>query len=131
MTKYHFIGIKGSGMSALAQILHDLGYAVQGSDVETTYFTQKPLEEKGIQLLPFHRRNIEGDMCAIAGNAFRDDHPEIKECLDKKVSLFRYHDFLGEFIKGFTSIAVTGAHGKTSTTGLLANVLGSMAPTSY
>lgn len=131
MTKYHFIGIKGSGMSALAQILHDLGYKVQGSDVETTYFTQQPLEEKGIPILPFHRRNIESDMCVIAGNAFTDEHPEIKECLERNISLYRYHHFLGEFIKGFTSIAVTGSHGKTSTTGLLAHVLGSMAPTSY
>lgn len=131
MTKYHFTGIKGSGMSALAQVLHDLGYDVQGSDVETTYFTQKPLEEKGIPILPFHRQNIEEEMCVIAGNAFGDEHPEIRECLQRGVSLYRYHEFLGEFSQGFTSIAVTGAHGKTSTTGLLAHVLSPIVPTSY
>lgn len=131
VTKYHFVGIKGSGMSALAQVLDDMGYHVQGSDVETTYFTQQPLEEKGIRILPFHRQNIEDDMCVIAGNAFRDDHIEIEECIKRNVSLYRYHNFLGEFIQGFTSVAVTGAHGKTSTTGLLAHVLSSICPSSY
>jgi Fe-S cluster assembly ATPase SufC len=59
MTVYHFIGIKGSGMSALAQVLHDMKFEVQGSDVEKVYFTQKPLEAKCITLLPFHEKNVQ------------------------------------------------------------------------
>ena len=58
MTVYHFVGIKGSGMSALAQILHDMGYEVQGSDYEKYFFTQKGLEQSGIKILPFQRENI-------------------------------------------------------------------------
>jgi UDP-N-acetylmuramate--alanine ligase len=131
VTKYHFVGIKGSGMSALAQVLDDMGYHVQGSDYETNYFTQKPLEEKGIELLPFDEQNIEEGMCVIAGNAYGEDHKEILQCIQKEVPLYRYHQFLGEFIQGFTSISVTGAHGKTSTTGLLSHVLKAIRPTSY
>jgi UDP-N-acetylmuramate--alanine ligase len=131
VTKYHFVGIKGSGMSALAQILDDMGYHVQGSDVETQYFTQKPLEEKGISILPFDHENIEEGMCVIAGNAFNEEHTEISECVQKDIPLYRYHQFLGEFVQGFKSISVTGAHGKTSTTGLLSHVLKGIRPTSF
>ncbi|MBC8921517.1 UDP-N-acetylmuramate--L-alanine ligase, partial [Escherichia coli] len=53
MTIYHFVGIKGSGMSALAQILHDKGFQVQGSDVDKYFFTQKALEEKQIPIMTF------------------------------------------------------------------------------
>lgn len=118
-------------MSALAQVLNDMGYFVQGSDVETVYFTQKPLEEKEIKILPFHAQNIEEGMCVIAGNAFGDNHVEIAECLKSEIPLYRYHQFLGEFVQGYTNIAVTGAHGKTSTTGLLAHVLKAIRPTSF
>ncbi|WP_026092521.1 UDP-N-acetylmuramate--L-alanine ligase [Calidifontibacillus oryziterrae] len=131
MTVYHFVGIKGTGMSALAQILHDMNFEVQGSDVEKSFFTQKALEEKGIKILPFSRANINEDEIVIAGNAFPDDHEEITEAQSKGIPIFRYHHFLGEFIRKFTSIAVTGAHGKTSTTGLLAHVLKAAKPTSY
>lgn len=131
VTKYHFVGIKGSGMSALAQVLYDMGYLVQGSDVETAIFTQKPLEEKEIKILPFHAQNIEDGMCVIAGNAFGDDHVEVAQCIKNEIPLYRYHQFLGEFVQGYTSIAVTGSHGKTSTTGLLAHVLQAIRPTSY
>lgn len=54
--KYHFIGIKGSGMSALALMLHQMGYQVQGSDVEKYYFTQRGLEQAGIEILPFDEK---------------------------------------------------------------------------
>ena len=58
MTIYHFVGIKGSGMSALAQILHDMNFQVQGSDVEKRFFTQIALEQSGIKILPFQKENI-------------------------------------------------------------------------
>lgn len=131
MTTYHFVGIKGSGMSALAQILHDMGYKVQGSDVEKHYFTQDNLEKSGIPILPFNKTNIQPNMTIIAGNAFPDTHEEIQEALKLGLPVIRYHKFIGQFLKNFTSIAVTGSHGKTSTTGLLSHVLEKAKPTSY
>lgn len=131
MTVYHFVGIKGSGMSALAQVLHDLGYQVQGSDYEKRFFTQLALEKSGIQILPFTEENIQSDMTVIAGNAFPDTHPEIVRAMELGLPVIRYHRFLGDFMKRYTSVAVTGAHGKTSTTGLLAHVMGGAEPTSY
>ncbi|NBJ69042.1 MULTISPECIES: UDP-N-acetylmuramate--L-alanine ligase [Clostridia] len=131
MTTYHFIGIKGTGMSALAQILHDSGENVQGSDVEKSFFTQEALEEKNIPIYPFSESNIKENYTVIAGNAFSDDHLEIKEAKRLGVTFYRYHEFLGEWLKQYTSIAVTGAHGKTSTTGLLSHVLSSSFPISY
>ncbi|MDM5208846.1 UDP-N-acetylmuramate--L-alanine ligase [Cytobacillus kochii] len=131
MTIYHFVGIKGSGMSALAQILHDMNYNVQGSDVEKHFFTQVALEEAGIKILPFNKNNIQPGLTIIAGNAFPDTHEEIEEATRLGLPIIRYHKFLGDFMKNFTSIAVTGAHGKTSTTGLLAHVLTGANPTAY
>ena len=63
---YHFIGIKGSGMSALALMLHQMGYKVQGSDVSKYYFTQRGLEQAGIKILPFSEDNITSDVELIA-----------------------------------------------------------------
>ncbi|MGR3765391.1 UDP-N-acetylmuramate--L-alanine ligase [Rossellomorea sp. NS-SX7] len=131
MTIYHFVGIKGSGMSALAQILHDMDYEVQGSDVDKYFFTQKSLEESNIKILPFQKENIGGDMHVIAGNAFPDTHEEIEAAVEQGLPITRYHKFLGDFMQKFTSVAVTGAHGKTSTTGLLAHVISGAKPTSY
>ncbi|WP_067727501.1 UDP-N-acetylmuramate--L-alanine ligase [Oceanobacillus damuensis] len=131
MTTYHFIGIKGTGMSALAQILHDSGEKVQGSDVDKKFFTQEALEEKNIPIFPFSESNIKQEYTVIAGNAFSEDHIEIQEAKKQGCTFYRYHEFLGEWLKQFTSIAVTGAHGKTSTTGLLAHVLDESFPISY
>ncbi|MHC0037331.1 UDP-N-acetylmuramate--L-alanine ligase [Pseudoneobacillus sp. C159] len=131
MTIYHFVGIKGSGMSALAQILHDMNYEVQGSDVEKHFFTQLALEKSGIKILPFQKENISPGMTIIAGNAYPDTHEEIQEAMKLGLPIVRYHRFLGDFMHNFTSVAVTGAHGKTSTTGLLAHVMEGAKPTSF
>lgn len=131
MSIYHFVGIKGSGMSALAQILHDMGYEVQGSDVGKYFFTQKALEDSKIKILPFQRKNIKPGMTVIAGNAFSDTHEEIEEAVSQGIPVVRYHAFLGDFMKNFVSIGVTGSHGKTSTTGLLAHVMRGAEPTSF
>ncbi|WP_100373800.1 UDP-N-acetylmuramate--L-alanine ligase [Bacillus sp. FJAT-45037] len=131
MTKYHFIGIKGSGMSALAQILHDMNKDVQGSDVEKQFFTQRPLEKKGIPLLPFNKENIGEGQQVIVSAAYGEDHEEVARAKELGIPMQQYPRFLGEFIHNFTSVAVTGCHGKTSTTGLLSHVLGSAYPTSF
>ena len=131
MTHYHFVGIKGSGMSSLAQIMHDLGHEVQGSDIETYVFTEVALRNKGITILPFDANNIKEDMVIIQGNAFPDSHEEIVKAHQLKLDVIRYHDFLGHVINQYTSVAVTGAHGKTSTTGLLSHVMNGDKKTSF
>nr|WP_054656525.1 UDP-N-acetylmuramate--L-alanine ligase [Lentilactobacillus otakiensis] len=130
-TVYHFVGIKGTGMAAMALILHDRGEKVQGSDIDQYTFTQRGLEQAGIKILPFDEKNIHEGLTVIAGNSFTDDHPEIKKAREMGLTVYRYHEFLGKIIKGKTSIGVSGAHGKTSTTGLLAHVLSGIAPTDY
>ncbi|EHJ52991.1 UDP-N-acetylmuramate--L-alanine ligase [Streptococcus macacae] len=128
----HFIGIKGSGMSALALMLQQMGYKVQGSDVEKYYFTQHGLEKAGIPILPFDEANITDDMEIIAGNAFHENNNiEVAYAVKNGYHFKRYHEFLGKFMRQFTSLGVAGAHGKTSTTGLLAHVLKNITDTSY
>ena len=133
MTKtYHFIGIKGSGMSALALMLHQMGYQVQGSDVDKYYFTQRGLEQAGIKVLSFDEKNLSDQMEIIAGNAFKEENNvEVAYASKEGLPYKRYHEFLGEFMRNFTSFGVAGAHGKTSTTGLLAHVMSNITDTSY
>ncbi|PSL44545.1 UDP-N-acetylmuramate--L-alanine ligase [Salsuginibacillus halophilus] len=131
MTTYHFVGIKGSGMSALAQILHDMNVNVQGSDVEKHFFTQQPLEAKGIPLHPFAASNITPEQTIVASPAYGENHPEIAKAAELNLDVQMYPSFLGSWLKQYTSVAVTGAHGKTSTTGLLSHVLEPYRPTSY
>ena len=130
-TTYHFVGIKGSGMSALATILHEEGYNVQGSDVRKFFFTQKPLEDKNIPIFEFNADNIQEGQIIIAGNAFPDTHEEIVRAKELGLEIIRYHDFIGEKIENYTSVAITGSHGKTTTTGLLSHVVSNMEATSY
>lgn len=131
MTHYHFVGIKGAGMSSLAQIMHDLGHEVQGSDIEKYVFTEGAIKNKGIKILPFSVDNIHEGMVVIQGNAFPDTHEEIVRAHELKLDVIRYHDFLGQVINQYTSVAVTGAHGKTSTTGLLSHVMNGDKKTSF
>jgi UDP-N-acetylmuramate--alanine ligase len=128
---YHFVGIKGSGMSALALILHEEGYKVQGSDVSKYFFTQQNLDEQNIPIYVFDADNIEEGQIIIAGNAFPDTHEEIVRAKELGLEVIRYHDFIGEKIQGHKSVAVTGSHGKTTTTGVLSHVLSSMETTSF
>jgi len=132
-TMYYFIGIKGSGMSSLARILHDQGYHVSGSDIDEYTFTQKPLEDAGIEIKSFDAANIKPGMSVIRGNAFEDDQVEVAAALalGDQIKLMTYPEVVQSLIEQCTSIGVAGAHGKTSTTGLLAHVLSGIAPTSY
>lgn len=130
-TTYHFVGIKGSGMSALALILHEEGYKVQGSDVAKYFFTQKTLDEKNIPIFEFSADNITEGLTVIAGNAFPDTHEEIVRAKELGLPVVRYHDFIGNKIVNHTSVAITGSHGKTTTTGLLSHVVSNIEDTSY
>ncbi|CAJ1200407.1 UDP-N-acetylmuramate--L-alanine ligase [Companilactobacillus nantensis] len=130
-TVYHFVGIKGTGMSALALILKDLGYEVQGSDIDKYTFTQRGLEQAGIKILPFDENNIHEGLTIVKGNAFSDDQVEIKKANDMHLSVITYPELVGKLVNDYTSIGIAGSHGKTSTTGLLAHTLSGIAKTSY
>ncbi len=130
-TIYHFVGIKGSGMSALALILHEEGFKVQGSDVSKYFFTQKLLEENHIPIFEFNAENIQEGLVVIAGNAFPDTHEEIVRANELGLEVIRYHDFIGKKITNHTSVAITGSHGKTTTTGLMSHVISHIENASY
>lgn len=130
MDRYHFIGIKGSGMSALAQVLNDMGHYVQGEDIESFLFTQSPLELRNILIYTFGNAPINQDMKVIVSNAYNDEHPSVVQCKVLNMPIIRYHHFLGSFLKQYTSIAITGSHGKTTTTGMMVNALTATEPVS-
>lgn len=131
MKKYYLVGIKGAGMSALANVLYDMGHSVSGSDIKEMLFTQVELEAKGITLHEFGAGKIDPNMDVIIGNAFNDDHVDVIHAKTVGARVIRYHDFLGELASGFISIGVAGTHGKTTTTGLLSHVLRLGSPTTY
>lgn len=128
---YYFVGIKGTGMASLARILHDKGHQVLGSDIEKETFTQAPLLAAGIKILPFDPANLKPEMIVIQGNAFDDDHPEIKRAHELGLKILSYPEAVENEVKNHTSIGIAGAHGKTSTTALLSHVLAAVEPTSY
>ena len=76
-TTYYFVGIKGTGMSAMALVVKDMGCTVEGSDIEKYTFTQKGLEDAGIKVFTFNPNNIKKGMTLIVGNAFEDSQPEV------------------------------------------------------
>ena len=120
---YYFIGIKGTGMSALASLLHDLGYEVKGSDVERHFFTEKGLMERGIKIFPYNEDNITKDMTIIRGNAIKDDHPELIRAEVKGLKIYKYEEMVGKLTKMFKTVTVAGCHGKTTTSSMLHHVL--------
>lgn len=127
-----FIGIKGTGMASLALVLKDLGYDVAGSDIEKYTFTQVPLEKADIKVTNFDPENIKEDgQVIVKGNAFKEDNVEVAAAKEKGIAWQSYPDTVEEIVQAHTSIGVAGTHGKTSTTSLLAHVLGEVAPTSY
>lgn len=128
---YHFIGIKGSGMSALAQIMKNLGYDVQGSDVETHFFTEEGLVKDGIKILPFDENNIHKNMKIVRGATFTDDHPEVKRAKELGLNIYSYADMVGSLTRKFKTICIAGCHGKTTTTSMMAHVLNQIKGANY
>ena len=127
-----FIGIKGTGMAALACMLHDMGYTVSGSDLTRHFFTEEPLIQRNIPIYPFDTHRIEDGSMVIIGNAFGDDFKEVANARNNPhLSCLRYHEFLGHFMQGYTSFSVAGSHGKTTTTGMLQCMLNALYPTGY
>lgn len=131
MSKYHFIGIKGSGMSSLAQIAYDMGHEVQGSDEETYFFTQEKLEQRNIPMFSYGVENIKEGYDVILGNAFNETHAEYRRAKELGLKTYTYSQFLGKLLSEIPSIAVTGAHGKTTTTTMVSNIFKHNHITSY
>jgi len=119
---YYFIGIKGTGMSALASIMHDLGYKVMGSDKEDHFFTQIGLEKRNIKMLPFNKDNLNKDMIVVQGNAFNDNHEEVKRAHELGLKIYTYQEMIAKLTDETKLIAISGCHGKTTTTTMMAKV---------
>jgi len=128
---YHFIGIKGSGMSALAQIMKELGYSVQGSDVEKYFFTEDGLHELEIPVLPFDENNIEEGMKIVRGASFHEEHPEVAKAMEMNLNIYSYNEMVGSLTRKFKTICVAGCHGKTTTTSMLAHALNGIKGANY
>ena len=107
---YYFIGIKGSGRSALAAILFDLGYEVEGSDVEKHFFTEEGLIQRGIKILPYNKENIKEDMTIIRGNAIKDDNEELIRAKELEISIHSYQDMVAKLTRMFETITIAGCH---------------------
>ena len=128
---FYFIGIKGSGMSALACVLHDLGYEVMGSDITDACFTEQGLKERNIKILPFDKNNIKKDMYIVKGSSFSDNHEEVQEALKLDLTIYSYQEMVKKITKMFNLITVAGCHGKTTTSSMLAHVLNNLVGANY
>ena len=119
----HFVGIGGSGMSGIAEVLINLGYAVQGSDLKANAVTQR-LTRLGARIAIGHAPgNIEGADVIVVSSAVSADNPEVEAALAKRIPVVPRAEMLGELMRFRYSIAVAGTHGKTTTTSLIASIL--------
>jgi UDP-N-acetylmuramate--alanine ligase len=119
----HFVGIGGSGMSGIAEVLLNLGYAVQGSDLKSGESTRR-LEQLGARVLIGHRaENVDGADVVVVSSAINAENPEVARALAERIPVVKRAEMLGELMRFRYSIAVAGTHGKTTTTSLVASVL--------
>ena len=119
----HFVGVGGAGMSGIAEILHNLGYAVSGSD-QTESLTTLRLASLGIRIAIGHAAsNIEGAEAVVTSTAVRADNPEVLAARSRRVPLVPRAVMLAELMRLKQGIAIAGTHGKTTTTSLVTAVL--------
>ena len=119
----HFVGIGGIGMSGIAEVLHNLGHRVQGSDVAENANTER-LRRLGIPVAIGHRAANLGECgVVVVSSAIQPDNPEIEAARGARVPVVRRAEMLGELMRLKWAIAVAGTHGKTTTTSLIAALL--------
>ena len=127
----HFVGIGGIGMSGIAEVMHNLGYRVQGSDVAEGYVVQG-LRDKGIAVHIGHSADNLGDAAVIVtSTAIRRDNPEVEAAYERRIPVVRRAEMLAELMRLKSTVAVAGTHGKTTTTSMVAALLdvGGVDPT--
>jgi UDP-N-acetylmuramate--alanine ligase len=118
--RVHFIGIGGIGMSALARLFKSRGYKISGSDLSKSEITDN-LEKEGIEIfLEQKAENISSDIdCIVYTIAVKNDNPEFIESQKRNLPIFTYAQMLGKISENYFTIAVSGTHGKTTTTAML------------
>ena len=122
--KYYCIGIKGTGMSTLAQILSDLGNEVSGyDDAKGHKFTQDGLEERNISIYYDGNHVLDKDTIVTYSVAFKEEHPEIQRVKKLGLTVKKYNEIMGDVIDMFETIGVSGTHGKTTTSSLIRHFL--------
>ncbi|HEX2511144.1 MAG TPA: Mur ligase domain-containing protein, partial [Xanthobacteraceae bacterium] len=127
----HFVGIGGIGMSGIAEVLRNLGYAVQGSDVADSA-NVKRLGEQGIKVSIGHEaKNINGAAVLVVSSAIKRDNPELIAARDQRLPIVRRAEMLAELMRLKSCVAIAGTHGKTTTTSMVAALLdaGGLDPT--
>ena len=129
--KLHFVGIGGVGMCGIAEILHNTGYRLTGSDLKKTETTTH-LQKLGIEVTYSHEpENVIGSDVVVTSSAVGDDNPEVMEAKKQKIPVIRRAEMLAELMRMKISVAVAGTHGKTTTTSLIGHLLkaGGLDPT--
>ena len=127
----HFVGIGGIGMSGIAEVMHNLGYAVQGSDIAEGYVVEG-LRARGIKVMIGHAAENIGDAAVVVtSTAVKRDNPEVVAALEARVPVVRRAEMLAELMRLKNTVAVAGTHGKTTTTSMVAALLdaGGVDPT--
>lgn len=118
----HFIGIGGIGMSGIAIIFHNLKYLIQGSDLKSNYNTER-LKNLGIKIFYGHNaHNIDNIEYVVISSAIDESNPELQEARKKHIPIIKRAEMLAELMRLKTAIAVSGSHGKTTTTSLIASI---------
>jgi UDP-N-acetylmuramate--alanine ligase len=121
--KIHFVGIGGIGMSGIAEVLLNLGFTVTGSDLRASDITVR-LEGLGAQVFYGHRsENVQDVHVVVVSSAVRPDNPEVQEAKRRLIPVIQRAEMLAELMRMKYSVAVAGAHGKTTTTSLVASIL--------
>ncbi|WP_416831111.1 MAG: UDP-N-acetylmuramate--L-alanine ligase [Erythrobacter sp.] len=127
----HFVGIGGIGMSGIAEVMHNLGYTVQGSDISESASVER-LRARGITVKIGHEReNVEGVAVVVTSTAVKRTNPEVAAALEARIPVVRRAEMLAELMRLKSTIAVAGTHGKTTTTSMIASLLdkGDVDPT--
>ncbi|MFN3744054.1 MAG: UDP-N-acetylmuramate--L-alanine ligase [Hyphomicrobiaceae bacterium] len=119
---FHIIGIGGIGMSAIAEILRAKGHTVQGSDQKDSA-NVKRLRAKGIRVFVGHDAvNLVGARYVVISTAVKDTNPELKAAREKGLTIIRRAEMLAELMRLYSTVSITGTHGKTTTTSLVAHI---------